>query len=428
MLVLILSNEAAIVSHDASDVAPQLMSTESGVTDTSAERGVDDCSPPATSSTDYVPPSQSAITELERIRTEMRDIFGRAAKRFAAGDLGLIGWGPPPRVHQIHPDHHGKTWYFVGDIHGDFLAWHVLFETVRRDPDFRLCFLGDLVDRGPMDIECVAAILDAAERYPQQILWIVGNHDEAIRFTPGAERPFSATVEPAEFTDWLNAPTNGIGADDARSWGHLFIAICNYLPRAARFPDGLLATHGGIPLADRWPHLTTILAFEQDGVLSDFTWTRATSAPKKLGWKFDPARRATSSSFEFGYKDLEGFSAAVSAVLPITEVIRGHDHVDGGYERPSGYGAIPLHTLNAFGFNHLTNSLANYKHELPLGVRRAGSPLEITRVTYSMDEYQTLYMPIVAPATDIVPTSEENVVIDESGGGYRNGLPSTLAE
>ena len=84
MLVLILSNEAAIVSHDASDVAPQLMSTESGVTDTSAERGADDCSSPATPSTADVPPSRSAIAELERIRTEMRDIFGRAAKRFAA--------------------------------------------------------------------------------------------------------------------------------------------------------------------------------------------------------------------------------------------------------------------------------------------------------------------------------------------------------
>ncbi|MEI6297192.1 MAG: metallophosphoesterase, partial [bacterium] len=118
---------------------------------------------PQSAARDYV----SAPDALKRIRAEMPGIFQRAASKIVTGELPLIGWGLSlPRVQDVAADHEGRPWFFVGDIHGDFLAWHRLFERVRQEKDFRLCVLGDLVDRGLFNLECFAALLEAVEVFP----------------------------------------------------------------------------------------------------------------------------------------------------------------------------------------------------------------------------------------------------------------------
>ena len=335
-----------------------------------------------------------AADALKRIRVEMADIFQRAAGKVESGELSLIGWGfSLPRVQHLAAGHEGRPWFFIGDIHGDFLAWHRLFERVRQEKDFRLCFLGDLIDRGSLDLECFAALLEAAEKHPGQILWILGNHDEGVKFTPKAEKQFSSTVEPAEFVDYLNAPQNGITPQQLADWGKLFIHICRRLPRAVLFPDGLLATHGGVPLQDRWDTLKTLEAFHHERTLGDFTWSRATSYPSKQGWKYDPVRRTTSSAFEFGYRDMDGFCKAVEHVFPVKRVVRGHDHVEKGFEIPASYKNTPLMTLNGFGFNYLTGSNANYRPKLVLGVGVTGQLPRIEEVNYQPEEHAGVYPP-----------------------------------
>ncbi len=338
---------------------------------------------------DYI----SATDALKRIRAGMAAIFQRAAAKVDSGEFPLIGWGLAlPRVQKLDPEQAGKPWFFIGDIHGDFLAWHRLFERVRQEKDFRLCFLGDLVDRGPLDIECLAALLEAVEKHPNQILWILGNHDEGLRFNPKAEKRFSSSVEPAEFADYLNEAHAGIAPQQLEEWGRLFINICRRLPRAMLFPDGLLATHGGVPLQDRWETLKTLEAFHHERVLGDFTWTRATNYPTKQGWKYDPAKRATSSAFEFGYKDLEGFCKAVETVFPVKRVVRGHDHVENGFEVPDKYKSIPLLTLNGFGFNCLNSSVADYRPKLVLGVGVPGELPRVEEVSHLPEEHAGVYL------------------------------------
>lgn len=331
---------------------------------------------------------------LNRIQTEMAGIFQRTAAQVDSGELALIGWGlTQPRVQKLPDEHEGKPWFFIGDIHGDFLAWHVLFERVRQEDDFRLCFLGDLVDRGPLDLECLAALLKAVEQNPGRILWIIGNHDEGLRFNPCEEKPFSSAVSPAEFVDCLNSSREGTTPQQLRGWGSLFIEICRRLPRAVLFADGLLATHGGVPLQDRWETLKTLEAFHHQRTLADFTWTRATGYPSKLGWKYDPSRRAASSAFEFGYKDLQGFCKVVEAVFPVKCVIRGHDHVKNGYEIPAAYRNTPLLTINGFGFNYLTNSVANYRPKLILGIGVTGQLPRVEEVDFLTEEHAGVYPP-----------------------------------
>lgn len=332
----------------------------------------------------------NASAELTRVREQLPQILERAEAIVAAGQLPIIGWGlTQARVQKVSYNSH--PWFFVGDIHGDFLAWHRVLTRIRQHGNFRLCFLGDMVDRGPFSLECFAAFLETSMMYPGQLMWILGNHDEALCWN-SKDAKFTSKVEPSEFAEWLNEPHDSLmSVDHLQRWGRLFIAVAERLPRAVLFDDGLLATHGGVPLADRWEHLKTLEAFHDPRCLGDFTWTRATEVPKKLGWKFDPVRRTTSSTFEYGYKDLEGFAEAVASVLPVMRVIRGHDHVESGLSRPDCYKAVPLLTINGFGFHYLSNSVHQYRSSLVIGVARGGSLPEIEEITVDFEEHLEIY-------------------------------------
>ena len=290
----------------------------------------------------------------------MPDILKEAQMRVRQGKVELVGWGLRlPRVQELHPRYHDKPWYFIGDLHGDFLAWHTLLQRVKETPDFRICFMGDLVDRGPHSVECFASVMQASFDFPDQILWIAGNHDIAVEYRP--DRPFDSNVQPAEFVDWLNAR-----GPERRPWGELFVDVCKRLPRAVLFPDGLLATHGGIPLGDRWSDLVTQEALQHPRVLDDFTWTRSATVPRRKGY-MHCHKRAFSSSYEYGHRDFADFCEAVKTVLPVQRIIRGHDHVGGGWEQPKEYGGDGLTTITGFGFNPTTSGMSNYRKSLTLG-------------------------------------------------------------
>jgi hypothetical protein len=139
-------------------------------------------------------------------------------------------------------------------------------------------------------------------------------------------------------------------------------------------------------------------AFHQERALGDFTWSRATNYPTKLGWKYDPEKRLTSSAFEFGYKDIDGFCKAVEQVFPVKRIVRGHDHVENGFEVPANYKNTPVLTINGFGFNYLSNSVANYRPNLALGVAVAGKLPRVEEVAYLPEEYTIVYPPIEKPA------------------------------
>ncbi len=339
--------------------------------------------------------SETASQALRRLRANWPAILDRAESRVDQGRLELLGWGlTRPRVQVLSEAEAAGNWYFIGDLHNDYLAWHTLLGHAAQDPDFRLCFLGDLVDRGPHHVECLAALLEATERFPGRILWILGNHEDGIGFnarrSEGAPR-YVSRVHPSEFVDWLNSGGGGIDQARADRTIRLLSEICRRLPRAVLFPDGLLATHGGVPLADRWASLTSLEAFHHPRALDDFTWTRAAEAPIRRGWQFDPERRARSSDFDYGWRDLEGFAKAVESVFPVKRVVRGHDHVAGGAAIPVRYQAVPLLTLNAFGFDYLTNDPSRYRDTLALGRAVAGALPEVIQVPVPRDQHGLVF-------------------------------------
>ena len=341
----------------------------------------------------------SALAELNRIRAAMPEILNQATEQLNTGTLPFLYWGagftPFQRLTSGLED---NKWFFIGDIHGDFFALHTLLEEVSKHPNAKVCFLGDLVDRGPHGLECFARLLEFAENQRAannclSVVWVLGNHDEGISINPRSENKFFSTVDPAEFVDFLNGDIlSQFEEAELTAWGCLFVDACERLPRALLFKTGLLATHGGVPLEDRWPYLKTPGALNHKRCLGDFTWTRASTMPCKTAWQDDPKRRLYSSDFEYGYKDLEGFCEAVKPLFSVKFLVRGHDHVEGGHEIPTNYKAIPLMTLNGFGFHYLSGSFKAYRKNLVMGVSEDGGFPKIVSLPIAQDSFEEFVM------------------------------------
>lgn len=347
----------------------------------------------------------------------MSNILESAESELQNGTMPLLSWGcARSRIDLITVAESEKPWFIVGDLHGDFVAWHHLFEHIRREPDFRVLFLGDLIDRGPHSLECVAALLEAVLNHPNRFLWIMGNHDEGLGINQSSGA-FKSSVEPAEIIDELSQTTPWATQDQLSRWGRLLIGVVQRLPRAVVFPDGLLATHGGVPLHDQWEHLKSPLQnlepLHTERCLRDFTWTRAADKPRS---KWDLQRRSQGSSdFQYGFKDLDDFCAKCGELFngPIKRVVRGHDHVENGVNSPPKFVKTPLLTINGFGFDYLTNDPMKYRSTLALGVYQRGDAPRIESV------------PVLGPAYELVADSPPPIVSAPDSGGEPSASSAT---
>jgi hypothetical protein len=240
-------------------------------------------------------------------------------------------------VRELDPD--AVVW-IIGDLHGDLLALEAALEVVQRHSPAhrapRLVFLGDFFDDGGYGLEVLLRVFELIVEAPTNVCVVVGNHDEALRYTGSR---FAANVTPSDFTDFLNANL-------AHEWitraGKLAVRLFAEAPRAVFLPDGLLITHGGFPLSDLHADLRASRDWNDPRCLDDFTWTRAhPRARKKM-----PNRASRGS--QFGYEDFDAF-CELSAELgrPVTHMVRGHDHVDERYEVYPAYAAHPVLTTVA---------------------------------------------------------------------------------
>ena len=211
--------------------------------------------------------------------------------------------------------------WFIGDIHGDLLGLEAALATIEGvDPGATVVFLGDLIDDGPYMYEVVLRLMDMLGTQPDRVCLLAGNHDEALRPFAG-EPPFVSSVNPGEFATWLSARSSDVTVSQV---AHTYIGLVRHAPRAIFFPDGLLATHAGIPHTDLWPSLASAADLEAPACLADFAWNRLSEDR--------PIKRPNRASkgCEVGYQNFFDFCALASNLLgrPVNRLIRGHDHVD----------------------------------------------------------------------------------------------------
>lgn len=289
------------------------------------------------------------------------------------------------KVLQLTEFENSHALWFIGDLHGDLLALEAAIALIKRrsdrEPDTsRIVFLGDLFDDEGFGLEVLLRIFDLICDHPARICILAGNHDEALSYDG---RKFNSSVSPSDFSDFLNAHLD----DD---WivraGQLSIRLFVSAPRALFFPDGLLAAHGGFPLADLQVRLRSSGNWNDTDCLTDFVWTRAhPTARKKLPNRY-------TRGCQFGYEDFRDFCEfARSLGRPVSHMVRGHDHVEERFAFYPAYAAHPILTTVALSRRLSREFLGPYERAPTVGLYVEGCLPQVFRLHIPADLIQAAY-------------------------------------
>ena len=130
---------------------------------------------------------------------------------------------------EFHVNKETDLVYVIGDIHGNLETLIELIKIINKDPPKLVIFLGDIVDRGSKQLECLLIIFALKILYPLKYYIIRGNHE---------------TLEMNQyygfFQDFL------LRFNDQTKFNEI-INVYNALPICASINDTVLCLHGGIP-------------------------------------------------------------------------------------------------------------------------------------------------------------------------------------
>lgn len=208
----------------------------------------------------------------------------------------FLGLDSPGHTFIDNPPSDFGYWVFAGDLHGDWRATSRLVDFVSANPNYRLCFLGDLFDRGLDEWRCFHCLLNFAHRFPNRALWLAGNHD---------------TPEAAPWSQSRNS--------------EMLLLRQQLVPRLPRFAilgSGVAAVHAGLPTK------VALRACAHDSASADTLCQRsfltARYAPRATT-KYD-------AELTFTPADVCYFSHQIGIPGGISLLIRGHDHPGSGVE------------------------------------------------------------------------------------------------
>lgn len=281
--------------------------------------------------------------------------------------------------------------WFLGDIHGDILGLDAAVQYIdSQSPDATIVFLGDMFDDQGFGYEVVLRLFELITSRHGRIGYVVGNHDVAISMRLEPDLVFSSSVSPSDFADFLNERRGDPAITEV---GKLIVRFLQAAPRAMFLPDGLIATHGGVPLGTRWEHLTSVADLEREDCLQDFTWTRA----HERGSRKIP--NPSSKTSQFGFDNFSAFCDLVTDKLGLKadRMIRGHDHFEtchSVYPRWVRNQCVTINTMSRrlardpFGPFHRTPCVARW---MP------GKAPEIHRLTVPGNLIDAYYKPEVKP-------------------------------
>ena len=119
--------------------------------------------------------------------------------------------------------------YVIGDIHGNLVSLLKLYEILIDKKPVKVIFLGDIVDRGPKQIECLVFILALKILEPNKFYILKGNH-ETLEMNQ-AYGFFYEISQRFESFDRYNE----------------ILAVYNVLPICAIINNEIICLHGGIP-------------------------------------------------------------------------------------------------------------------------------------------------------------------------------------
>ena len=119
--------------------------------------------------------------------------------------------------------------FVIGDIHGNMKSLQRLFEIFDKVKPKFVIFLGDIIDRGPYQLECLILILALKIRYPAKYYLLKGNHE---------------TLEMNQYYGFFQEFMSKF--NDKKKFDEI-LAVYNTLPFCALINKSILCLHGGIP-------------------------------------------------------------------------------------------------------------------------------------------------------------------------------------
>ena len=345
------------------------------------------------------------------VRARMRDIVERAERLLDAGAPPMLfdefREGPADRAIAVRTLDEDEALWFIGDLHGDLLALEAALALVDASggSQARIVFLGDLFDDGGHGLETLLRVLEVAASAPERTCILAGNHDESLGFD-GAR--FTATVSPSDFSDFLNAHLDD---ELVRRAGQLAIRLFERAPRALFLPDGLLAVHGGIPLADLHEELRSRGDWNDPRCLQDFVWTRAHARSRRK----IPNR--TSRGSQFGHEDFAAF-CAVAAELgrPVHRMVRGHDHEEERFAMHPAWARHPLLTTNAMSRKLAREPFGPLVRVPTVAKWVPGTLPQVHRLHIPEDLVHELYPELEADGDDDASGGERESDVRDGGG------------
>ncbi|KAI1710641.1 calcineurin-like phosphoesterase domain-containing protein [Ditylenchus destructor] len=196
----------------------------------------------------------------------------------------------------------------VGDIHGQFRDLRAILRRVGLPPAARYIFLGDLVDRGPFQLEVVTLLFALKVLYPEHMTLLRGNHESlGCNYAYGFHNEAESRYPQSDIYSQLN---------------NAFFTM----PFCALIEKTIFCLHGGIS--------EDLLTFEQleklerpcdipdVGMLTDLTW----SDPDEEVTTFYASERG--GGHLFGPNQLREFHQRMGTAL----VVRAHQVKQAGYE------------------------------------------------------------------------------------------------
>ena len=273
--------------------------------------------------------------------------------------------------------------WFIGDMHGDFLALLLALNLAHTydhsllahhgglplDVPTHLFFLGDFIDEGPHAAETVAWLLAsrAGQTFGGQrfsFTALVGNHDEGLAYDEKL-RGFWTPVTPSNFFWQLNYSSCPLAIDFGK-------AVCSFfrgLPRMALLNNTIMAVHGGIPRAELTAAIRNMEDLESAVALDDYIWghlleDRYEGIPDKRG-----------DSVWIDHCEFDRFIKVFGRIKGAEPrlLLRGHDHKPRNFKWLERYRNCRVLTLNNFTVNERGPAVgARYR---PVTLARINRPL-----------------------------------------------------
>jgi hypothetical protein len=213
-----------------------------------------------------------------------------------------------------------KRLAIVGDLHGDLgslrnILMGINFETFLGNPDNKLVFLGDYVDRGVNSVGVIFIITRLKMMYPNSVILMRGNHEAPIEF------PFPSHDLPVEVVRRYGYERGKV------IYNGKILPFFSLLTLATMIDGALFLVHGGVPTENldndfREAISTADHTFLSNSIMEEILWNDPrTDIRSEEAWEY--SRRGIGK--HFGVK----ISRRWLEISGTKVIVRGHEPCQG---------------------------------------------------------------------------------------------------